>query len=56
MANMNYCRFDNTLADLRDCYEHMDDNDLSKDEQQARQELIRLCVNLGGDYEEDLLP
>lgn len=32
MSNMSYCRFQNTLGDLGDCYENMDDNDLSKDE------------------------
>jgi len=26
MSNMSYCRFENTLADLRDCYENLDDN------------------------------
>jgi hypothetical protein len=25
---MSYCRFQNTLADLRDCAEHMNDDDL----------------------------
>ena len=54
MPNMSYCRFDNTLADLRDCYEHMDDDDLSEEEERARQKLITLCLNLGGDYEDDL--
>ncbi len=25
MANMSYCRFENTAADLNDCLEHWDD-------------------------------
>ena len=25
MANMGYCRFENTLSDLRDCLNHLDD-------------------------------
>jgi hypothetical protein len=25
MGNMSYCRFSNTLGDLGDCYENMDD-------------------------------
>lgn len=25
MANMSYCRFQNTVSDLRDCYDHWDD-------------------------------
>ena len=26
MANMSYCRFQNTLGDLRDCAEHLHDH------------------------------
>lgn len=26
MPNMSYCRFSNTLGDLRDCVEHLDDS------------------------------
>jgi hypothetical protein len=31
---MSYCRFENTLADLWDCYEHLGDDveELSEDE------------------------
>ena len=42
MANMSYCRFHNTLVDLEDCYEHMDD-DLSEAEIRERERLIDLC-------------
>lgn len=45
MSNMSYCRFQNTLEDLRDCFEHIDD-DLSPDECRARQSLIRVCRKL----------
>ncbi len=27
MSNMSYCRFQNTLGDLRDCKEALDDED-----------------------------
>ena len=27
MANMSYCRFENTLKDLRDCYKDMSETD-----------------------------
>lgn len=43
--NMGYCRFQNTLADLEDCFEHISD-DLSKEEQKARIKLIRLCKEI----------
>jgi len=45
MTNTSYCRFHNTLADLTDCYEHLDDGDeLSLEEELAQLRLIRLCV------------
>lgn len=44
MSNMSYCRFENTLADLRDCAENIHDvDDLSHDELRARKQLIALC-------------
>ncbi len=43
MSNMSYCRFRNTLEDLRDCYDNMDDNDLSDEERAARRRLIKLA-------------
>ncbi len=53
MANMSYCRFNNTLQDLQDCYEHMDDDDLSEAEQEARTRLIRLCAEMADNYEDE---
>lgn len=53
MPNMGHCRFTNTHADLRDCYEHIDDEDLSTEEQKSRKRLIRLCVLIAADYGED---
>ncbi len=45
MANMGYCRFQNTLQDLRDCEEHLSD-DLSPEEERARKRLIELCKRI----------
>lgn len=50
MNNMGYIRFENTLKDLRDCFDHMDSEDLSPTEYQARSKLIRLCVGIANDY------
>lgn len=52
MANMSYCRFENTLEDLRDCYDHMDDDasDMNEYEIPAREKLIELCVTIARDY------
>jgi len=52
MANMSYCRFQNTLQDLKDCWEHIDDEDLSFDEMKARNKLILVCSAIA-DYQED---
>jgi hypothetical protein len=43
MPNMSYCRFQNTLKDLRECNDHLDDQNLSEDEEAARTALIKLC-------------
>jgi hypothetical protein len=45
MANMSYCRFQNTLNDLRDCEEHITDK-LSGEEFRARNRLIKICENI----------
>lgn len=50
MSNMSYCRFQNTLKDLRDCECHLEDDDLSKDEQEAKDDLIQLCKDIARDY------
>jgi hypothetical protein len=47
MGNMSYCRFRNTLNDLRECQEHIRDNDLSEEEEEARKDLIKLCEKIG---------
>lgn len=55
MGNMAYCRFHNTLQDLRDCYEHIDDMELSESEARERERLIALCKEIADDFanEED---
>lgn len=51
MSNMSHCRFTNTVADLRDCYDAIDDTgDLSPDEAKARDKLLLLCAKIASDY------
>jgi len=50
MGNMSYCRFQNTLQDLRDCHENMDNGGLSDEEKQARRSLLKLCDQIAGEY------
>jgi hypothetical protein len=52
MANMSYCRFQNTLGDLEDCVEHIEDELRSEDEREARKDLIALCLRIAGEYGE----
>ena len=50
MVNMSYCRFQNTVRDLRDCSEHLED-DLSPEEEQARKGPLQLCRDILDDAE-----
>ena len=51
---MSYCRFENTYHDLRDCYENMDDDDLSEDEKVYKKMLIELCQSIARDNDEEV--
>lgn len=52
MSNMGYCRFQNTLPDLQDCYDSMGDGDFSEEEERARKRLIELCQDIANEYGE----
>lgn len=49
MANMSYCRFGNTLSDLHDCLDAMEDApnladmDLSENEQGSMDAMAKAC-------------
>jgi hypothetical protein len=51
MSNMAYCRFRNTLNDLYDCFDQMDE-DLSEEESEARKKLINLCKRIADDADD----
>lgn len=51
--NMSYCRFQNTLNDLRDCADEVESMTLSRDENKARVRLIQLCQEIAELYDED---
>ena len=47
---MHYCCFENTLADLRECYKAMEETEfLSEWEAVARKKLIALCKQIAED-------
>ena len=57
MANMGYCRFQNTLGDLRDCMDALDEiggdlTELSSDERRVAKRLIAMCLEIGEAYSE----
>jgi hypothetical protein len=54
MSNMNYCRFQNTLADLENCQDYFLRTD-SVDEAQAAVDLYRLCATIVGSNDLDSL-
>lgn len=57
MANMSYCRFQNTLNDLADCESALCDesfDDLSEEEQKACRRMYRLCKQFIETYEDDM--
>lgn len=56
MPNMSYCRFRNTLRDLKDCFdseEMWEPEDLSEEEQRARKRLIEICHMISSEFEEE---
>lgn len=54
MANMSYCRFENTYRDLRDCLDALEEGGkLSNEEVEYKKELIRLCQEIARDYGEE---
>jgi hypothetical protein len=56
MANMAYCRFRNTLQDLRDCYDNMNDIDdpkLDPEEKEAIKKIITICKRIVKNYGEE---
>lgn len=53
MSNMGYCRFQNTVKDLRDCEQHLFDDDLDIEERRARRNLVRICIKIAKDIKEE---
>lgn len=57
MSNMIYCRFQNTLRDLQDCLEALDELGgdiilLSDEEMKSAEELIAVCGEIHYQYNE----
>ena len=56
---MRYCRFQNTLNDLEDCKEELDNHalcpdmieEMSDEERKARKQMIKLCKQIAEEWE-----
>jgi len=57
MANMSYCRFYNTYADLQDCQEALQNNfldELSEVEKKYAIRLIKMCRDIADEFIEEI--
>ena len=58
MSNMSYCRFQNTLSDLKDCFNSMSDfstkeewlKSLSNEEKRAAEKMLNLCEDIFNEF------
>ncbi|MDD1442766.1 hypothetical protein MEO93_20870 [Dolichospermum sp. ST_sed3] len=53
MANMSYCRFENTYSDLKDCFESLNENnfdELSDREKAFAIRLVKLCSKFSDEF------
>ena len=55
--NMGYCKFENTVRDLRQCYEGMRNGELtdgegSEYEEMAKKQIIKLCKRITEEFGE----
>ena len=50
MANMSYCRFENTYRDLVDCAQAMNET-LSENERKYKEKLVNVCQEIIEEYE-----
>lgn len=58
MANMSYCRFENTLRDLQDCEYALDNiydevGEMSDRERNSMLDLVKLCKTISDNWDED---
>ena len=51
MGNMSYCRFENTMSDLKDCLRHIDYKAENSHDESARQEMLELFREIYEDWD-----
>lgn len=56
MANMSYCRFNNTLSDLEDCREALENQNISSlTEKRKAKRLLKVCREIADNFDEDYI-
>ena len=55
MGNMSYCRFENTMNDLRDCLGHIHKECDNSYDENARQQMVALFMEIAEQYEGDVV-
>ena len=52
MANMSYCRFENTLSDLKDCFDNIEYEAENERDERARKKMILFLLEQADIIEE----
>jgi len=52
MANMSYCRFENTLSDLKDCFNNIEYEAENERDERARKKMILFLLEQADVIEE----
>ena len=55
MPNMSYCRFENTMRDLRDCLDHIHKPCDNTYDESSRQEMIEMFNEIAQDFNGDVV-
>ena len=55
MGNMSYCRFENTMDDLRDCIRNIYREAENSRDERSRQKMIELFRVIAEDFEGDIV-
>jgi hypothetical protein len=55
MGNMSYCRFENTMDDLMDCIQNIYRKAENDHDEQSRQNMIALFMEIASQYEGDVI-
>ena len=55
MPNMSYCRFENTMRDLRDCLNHINNEAENNHDEEARWEMIQLFTEVAEEFDGNVM-